>query len=72
MRLEKSRSTKSPRVAIFFHLLQDIHVLLPVVAALVEGAGEGKNDNRYDVDVVLLKSVYLQQPDIVREIVNTG
>ncbi|MBB3744919.1 glycosyltransferase involved in cell wall biosynthesis [Rhizobium sp. BK591] len=72
IRLEKSRSAKSPRVVIFFHLLQDIHVLLPVVTALVAAAGEGKSDNRYDVDVVLLKSVYLQQPDIVREIVSTG
>jgi glycosyltransferase involved in cell wall biosynthesis len=72
MGLEKSRPAKSPQVTIFFHLLQDIHVLLPVVTALVARAAEGKNGNSYDVDVVLLKSVYLQQPDIVREIVSTG
>ncbi|MBY5461754.1 hypothetical protein HFO89_36585 [Rhizobium leguminosarum] len=72
MRLEKPRPAKRPRIAIFFHLLQDIHVLLPVVTTLVAGAGEGENGNRHDVDVVLMKSVYLQQPDIVREIVSTG
>ncbi|MGR9223722.1 hypothetical protein [Rhizobium leguminosarum] len=72
MRLEKSRPAKSPRITIFFNLLQDIHVLLPVVTALVADAGEGRDGDRHEVDVVLLKSVYLQQPDIVREIVNTG
>ncbi|MFW8586677.1 hypothetical protein ACOJBM_22720 [Rhizobium beringeri] len=36
------------------------------MTTLVAGAGE--NGNRHDVDVVLLKSVYLQQPDVVREI----
>ncbi|TBE53339.1 hypothetical protein [Rhizobium leguminosarum] len=72
MRLEKPRPAKSPRITIFFNLLQDIHVLLPVVTALVADAGEGRGGDRHEVDVVLLKSVYLQQPDIVREIVNTG
>ncbi|TBD19910.1 hypothetical protein [Rhizobium ruizarguesonis] len=71
-RLEKSRPPKSPRITIFFNLLQDIHVLLPVATALVADGGEGRDGDRHEVDVVLLKSVYLQQPDIVREIVNTG
>lgn len=70
MSLEKPRSINTPRIVAFIHLLQDVHVLLPLVKALA--AGHGKSSGRYDIDVILQKSVYLQQPDIVREIVGTG
>ncbi|MBX4994137.1 glycosyltransferase involved in cell wall biosynthesis [Rhizobium binae] len=70
MSLEKPQHVNTPRIVVFIHLLQDVHVLLPLVKVLA--AGDGKTSDRYDIEVMLLKSVYLQQPDIVREIVDTG
>ncbi|ANL26674.1 hypothetical protein AMC90_CH00803 [Rhizobium phaseoli] len=70
MNLEKPRSIDTRRIVAFIHLLQDVHVLLPLVKTLA--AGNRKTGDRYDIEVMLLKSVYLQQPDVVREIVGTG
>ncbi|KAA0685041.1 hypothetical protein DTW90_35680 [Neorhizobium sp. P12A] len=69
---ERVQSPRTPRITVLFHLLQDIHVLQPIVDLLWDADGARADDLDYELDVAVLKSVYLQQPSIVQDIVNTG